>query len=143
MDPDDGTTQSLQQCRDAHTTHATHSIESNLETLRPYGVNVDSRKSENRLEVAIDRRVIVLDAANSLPTNAGNRLAFGNAAKPTGGGCIQEEPIGANELHCIPLDGIVTRRENNTSAGTVVLDGELSGRCRHDPTLDDGASHGL
>ena len=56
--------------------------------------------------------------------------------------CVQEDPVGADELQGVPLYWVVTGRNRDPAAGRMVLDRQLHRGCRNQADFHDGAPHG-
>ncbi len=117
-------------------TGAADAIEGDGEASRPDPGNIDHRERQHLDQVALDRLAVLPDGADAVPGGP-RRPGVRQRPHSRAVGTVEEDPVGADQLQRIPLDGIVTGGEDEACAGVVVLHRQLNRRRRGDADVDD------
>ena len=120
-----------------------HAVERDVETSPANAVDVEIRYRKDTFDVSLQSHGHPSSISPSSSHVARGIPSLDQRAHLDRPRRLEEQARRADELERVPLDGVVARGDHQAAGGMVVLDGELAGRRRREPDVDDVAADRL
>ena len=104
-------------------------------------LDISQTEVEHRLHMTLVHGVVPHDAAQLLDGCIVEVLSLSNAQHLCAVGSRQELAIAVEQLQGVPLRGVMRCGDDDAAVGLVPAYGQLCGRCRGQPDVDDFVAH--